>query len=133
MKETRIIAIIAALAAIQAGLILGGILPPMSVNSLGNVLFNIARLSIIAYAGWARSLQGFKDAVKYGAIAALVGVIVIFAAIFIGMSINIPVLGVAFPSQSYLMLFLIVMAIANVFLGAIVAVIGAWLGRKFKK
>jgi len=133
MKETRAIALIAALAAIQAGLILGGILPPISVNSSVNVLFNVARIGIVAYAGWMLSKNNFKDAAINGAIAALAGIIITFAATFIGMAMSIPVLGMAFPSQSYLMLTLVVMLIANVFLGAIVAVFGAWLGRKFKK
>jgi hypothetical protein len=133
MKETNIIAIIAALAAVQAGLILAGILPPISVNSSANVVFNVARIAIIAYAGWMLSKHNFKDAAINGAIAALAGILVTFAATFIGMAMNIPVLGMTFPSQSYLMLTLVVMLIANVFLGAIVAVIGAWLGRKFKK
>ncbi len=133
MKEIRIIALMIALAGIQAGLILGGILPPLSVNSLVNMLFLLARIAIIGYTGWIFSGLGFKEVAIKGGIVTLAAVITVYLAIFIGMIVHKPVLGISFASRLYLLFNLLITAIINVMFGAVFAVIGAIIGRKFMK
>jgi len=130
MKEIRIIALMIALAGIQAGLILGGILPPLSINSSVNILFLLARIVIIGYTGWMFSGIGFKEAAIKGGIVALVAVITIYIGIFVGMTMHKPILGISFTSQLHLLLILLFMGIINVMFGAVFAVIGAIIRRK---
>ena len=133
MKEIHIIALMIALTGIQAGLILGGILPPLSTNSSVNTLFLLARLAIIGYTGWIFSGSGFKEAAIKGGIVTLAAVITVYLGIFIGMTINKPVLGISFASRLYLLFNLLFMGIINLMFGTAFAVIGALIGRKFKK
>ncbi len=133
MKEIRIIALVIALTGIQAGLILGGILPPLSVNSSVNTLFLLARIAIIGYTGWIFSGLGFKEAAIKGGIVTLAAVITVYLGIFIGMTMHKPVLGISFASRFYLLFDLLFMGIINVMFGAVFAVIGALIGRKFMK
>ncbi len=133
MKESRIIALMIVLAGLQTGLILVGILPPLSVNTLANILFLLARIAIIGYAGWIFSGLGFKEVAIKGGIVTLASVIPVSLATFIGMMVHKPVLGINFTSQIYLLINLLIIAIINVMLGAVLAVIGALIGRKFIK
>ena len=133
MKESRIIALMIVLAGLQTGLILVGILPPLSVNTLVNTLFLLARIAIIGYTGWIFSGLGFKEVAIKGGIVTLASVIPICLATFIGMMVHKPVLGINFTSQLNLLINLLIMAIINVMLGAVLAVIGALIGRKFIK
>ncbi len=133
MKESRIIALMIALAGLQAGLILLGILPPLSVNSLVNTLFLLARIAIIGYTGWIFSGPGFKEAAIKGGIVTLASVIPVSLATFIGMMVHKPVLGINFASQLDLLINLLIIALINVMLGAVLAVIGALIGGKFIK
>jgi len=99
MKEIRIVAFMIVLTGIRAGLILGGILPPLSVNSSVNTLFLLANIVIFGYTGWIFSGIGFKEAAKKGGIVALAAVITVYLGIFIGMTVDKPVLGMSFASQ----------------------------------
>ncbi|HMB44330.1 MAG TPA: hypothetical protein VKL21_00765 [Candidatus Methanoperedens sp.] len=132
MKETHIIALMIGLTGLQAGLILVGILPALSVNSSANMLFLIARLAIIGYTGWMFSGRGFKEAAIKGGIVTLVSVITVYLGVFIGIIVHKPVLGISFASQPNLLFYLLIMGIINVMFGAILAVIIALIGRKFK-
>ncbi len=133
MKESRIIALMIVLASLQAGLILVGILPPLSVNTLANTLFLLARIAIIGYTGWIFSGPGFKEAAKKGGVVALAAVIPVILAVLIGMMVHKPVLGINFASQLNLLINLLIIAIINVMLGVVLAVIGALIGRKLIK
>ena len=133
MKETHIIALIIGLTGLQAGLILVGILPALSVNSSANMLFLIARIAIIGYTGGIFSGPGFKEAAIKGGIVTLVSVIAIYSGVFIGIIVHKPVLGISFESQSNFLFYLLIMGIINVLFGIILAVIFALIGRKFKK
>ncbi len=133
MKEIHIIAFMIALTGIQTGLILGGILPPLSANSSSNTLFLLARIAIIGYMGWIFSGHGFKEAAIKGGIVTLASVITIYVGIFIGMTMHKPVLGISFASQPYLLFNLLFMGIINIVFGAVFAVLGALIGRKFIK
>ncbi|MDO8726493.1 MAG: hypothetical protein Q7J35_10540 [Candidatus Methanoperedens sp.] len=130
MKEIRIIAFMIALTGIRAGLILGGILPPLSVNSSFNTLFLLAHIVIIGYTGWIFSRLGFKEAAIKGGIVTLAAVITIYLGLFIGMTIHKPVLGISFASQLDLVIILLFLGMINVMSGAVIAVIGAMIGRK---
>jgi hypothetical protein len=133
MKEIRILFLMIALAGIQAGLILGGILPPLSVNSTVNMLFLFARIAIIGYMGWIFSGIGFKEVAIKGGIVTLASVITVYIGIFIGMTMQKTVLGISFISQLDLLFILLIMGIINVMFGAVFAVFGAIIGRKFLK
>lgn len=133
MKEIRIIALMVVLTGIRAGLILGGILPPLSVNSLVNTLFLLVHIVIFGYTGWIFSGIGFKEAAKKGGIVALAAVIIVYLGIFIGMTVDKPVLGMSFASQLEFLLSLLFLGIINVIFGAVFAIIGAIIGRKFIK
>ncbi|MCZ7402280.1 MAG: hypothetical protein O8C61_08665 [Candidatus Methanoperedens sp.] len=132
MKEIRIIALMIALAIIQAGLILGGILPPLSVNSSVNTMFLLVRIAIIGYTGWIFSGIGFKEAAIKGGIVTFAAVITLYISIFIGITMHKPVLGISFTSQNFFFI-LLFMGLINVMFGAVFAVIGAIIGRKFLK
>ncbi|MBU3968448.1 MAG: hypothetical protein KKG76_13945 [Euryarchaeota archaeon] len=133
MKEIRIIALMIALTGVRAVLILGGILPPLSVNSSVNTLFLLAHIAIIGYTGWIFSGIGFKEAAIKGGIVTLAAVITIYLCLFIGMATHKPVLGISFASQLDLLFILLFMGMINVMFGAVIAVIGAIIGRKFMK
>lgn len=133
MKEIRIIFLMIALAGIQAGLILAGILPPLSVNSSVNTLFLLVRIAIIGYTGWIFSGIGFKKVAIKGGIVMLASVITVYIGIFMGMTMHKPVLGLSFTSQLELLFILLFMGIINVMFGAVFAVFGAIIGRKFMK
>ena len=122
-----------ALTGIRTGLILGGILPPLSVNSSVNTLFLLAHIAIIGYTGWIFSGIGFKVAAIKGGIVMLAAVITVYLGTFIGMTMHIPVFGISFASQLDLLFILLFMGIINVMFGAVIAVIGAIIGRKFIK
>lgn len=107
MKEIRIIALMIALTGIRAGLILGGILPPLSVNSSVNTFFLLANIAIIGYTGWIFSGIGFKEAAIKGGIVTLAAVITVYLGIFIGMTMHKPVLGISFTSQLDLLFILL--------------------------
>jgi len=130
MKENCIIALMIALTGIRAGLILGGILPPLSVNSSVNTLFLLAYIAIIGYTGWIFSGLSLKAAAIKGGIVTLAAVITIYLGLFIGMIIHKPVLGISFASQLDLVFILLFLGMINVMSGAVISVIGAIIGRK---
>ncbi len=131
MKEIRIIAFMIALTGIRAGLILGGILPALSVNSSVSTLFLLANIAIIGYTGWIFSGLGFKEAAIKGGIVTLAAVITIYLGLFIGITLHIPFLGMSFASQLDLFFSVLFLGIINVMFGAVIAVIGAIIRRKF--
>jgi hypothetical protein len=133
MKEIRIIALMIALTGIRAGLILGGILPPLFINSSANTLFLLASIAIIGYTGWTFSGNGFKEAAIKGGIVSLVSIITVYIGLFIGMTVHKPVLGMSYASQLDLLFILLFMGIINVMFGAVIALTGAIIGRKFMK
>ena len=133
MKENCIIALMIALTGIRAGLILGGILPPLSVNSSVNTLFLLAHIAIIGYTGWIFSGLSLKGAAIKGGIVTLAAVITIYLGLFIGITLHIPFLGMSFASQLDLFFSVLFLGIINVMFGAVFAVIGAIIGRKFMK
>ncbi|VVB59629.1 Uncharacterised protein [uncultured archaeon] len=133
MKVNNLIALMAVVVIVQMVLIIGEILPPLAVNSSGNLLFDFAKTAIIAYTGWAFSKSGLKEATTKGVVVTLAGVLITFVAVLIGVVAHRPVLGMVLPSGIYFVLNLLVIGIANIIFGAIVAVIGTLAGRKVKK
>jgi len=132
-NEGRFILSVAALAAVEAGLILAGVLPLLGISSLGSTLFTLARIAVIAYMGWVLVKIGMKEIAIRGAIAQLAGFFVLCLADLIGSYTGKSVLGTAIPSYYYLFFVFGFSAIVNAFMGAIFAVCGAWLASKFKR
>jgi hypothetical protein len=126
--ETRTLAlIVVALAALESVLVLSSILTPLLEYSPGNIVFLIARNVIVIYAGWSSS--GIKDAVSRGAIISGSGAIVFVIASLIGSALHHPMLGISFPPESALIVYLalIVMNAAIGVIGALFAVLIAGL------
>lgn len=132
MKTIHFYILFAAIAAIQAVLILSGFLTPLFSYSLGNILFSLIVAAIIIYMGWSFAKLSLKKVAMRGVIAALIAVAVISLFTIVGYIIKKPVLGVQLPSIYYLPLPLLSLALQNVVLFVVLAVFGAWLARKIK-
>jgi len=124
METKTLVMIAAALAALESVLVLSGILQPVLTYSPGNIVFLIARGALMLYAGW--SASGLKRAALRGAIFAATGVMVLLIAAIAGTAIHISVLGLSLPSQAMPLLYLI-MLVMNTALGAIVALLAAFI------
>jgi len=132
MKELYFYVLFAAIFAAQTGLIIGGILDPVSLYSARNILFNVCVVIVVLYMGWNLSEFGIKKVAIKGAIAAFVGVTVLACASIIGYAIGKPILGVSLPSAAYLFIPLLAILLLNVILFTVFAVVGAWIAQRFK-
>ena len=132
MKELYFYVLFAVLFAAQAGLIIGGVLDPVSSYSARNILFNVFVAVVVIYMGWNLSESGIKKVAIKGAIAAFVGVTVLACVSIIGYTIGKPILGVSLPSAAYLFVPLLVILFLNVILYAVLAVLGAGVAQRFK-
>jgi len=132
MKELYFYVLFVALFAAQTGLILGGVLEPMSSYSAGNILFTGLVAAIAVYMGWGLSESGIKKVAIKGAIVAFVGVTVIACASLIGYTIGKPVLGLTLPSAAYLVVPLLFILLLTIILYASLAVLGVWVAQRFK-
>ncbi len=118
------------LSLLEAALIISGALPPALSYSPGNVLFALARIAVIAYAGWTAG-AGLKKAALNGAIVSFAANIVICLATLAGTFwLRVPVLGVSAPDSAALLVVLVVALLANVLLGAVIAAAAALLAGK---
>ena len=133
MNHVRFPLLVAALAAIESGLILFGILPPTTSNSLGNILIALAREGVILYMGLTFSADGLKKVALWGMAAAGAGFLTFCLAMPIGASMQRPVFGIASPSLPYLMLILLISGIINLLMGGLIALSGAWIAQKIMK
>lgn len=132
MKELYFYVLFAAIFVAETGLILVGILDPVSSYSARNILFIVFVAAVVIYMGWNLSESGIKKVAIIGAIAAFVGVTVIACASIIGYTIGKPILGVSLPSAAYLFIPILSMLLQNVILYALLAILGAWVAQRFK-
>jgi hypothetical protein len=130
-KLHLLMGLIAVVAFIQVGLIFAKILPPISANSIGNQIFQLATVGLLAYAGFAYSKDGIKSAAfagaKLGFISAL---IILFGAVISKMFFNLPLLGISFPDYFSFALILLAMLVANTVLGMAISCITAFIASK---
>lgn len=120
-------------AALKLGLILAGVLPPISSNSAGNLVFSLLQIAVIACMGWKFAKQGLKKVAVKGAVLMLAYVAVLCMAVLIGFYLKRPVLGAQVPSTYYLLVILTLNAAFNILVGAVIATCAAWIARKIKK
>ena len=132
MKELYFYVLFAVIFAAQTGLIMGGVLGPLSSYSARNILFSVFVAAFVIYMGWNLSESGIKKVAIKGAIVAFVGVTVLACASIIGYTIGKPILGVSLPSAAYMFFPLLSILLLNVILYALLAVLGAWVAQKFK-
>lgn len=119
----------AAASLVEVALILAGILPPVLSYSAGNLLFAFVRLALAVYAGIAS--DSLKKSALNGGIVAFSGVLVLCLAAFASsLSLKVTVLGVS--SGIPLPLLLAVIVVENAVIGAVLAVVAAWLARKVR-
>lgn len=131
MKPVHFIALIATIAAVHMGLILGNMIEPLSANSLGNILFDVITFTSLFYMGWYLSRAGLKKVAVKGAFAAIASFLVLCAAVFIGHSMQRPVLGVNVASFNMIFVFLFFSGLVNIVLGVFFVVLGAWIALRF--
>ncbi|MFH0829561.1 MAG: hypothetical protein V1887_00160 [Candidatus Aenigmatarchaeota archaeon] len=132
MKEIVFYALVAVLTALECSLILVGILPPMSSYSTSQLVLNIASIAAVIYMGWTFTKTGMKKVAMKGAIAGGIIVTITLLSAIIGISAGIPVLGMAIQHEMLPLAFLSI-AVSNVLLFTIFAVLGAFLARKLQK
>jgi len=132
VKEIQFYVLITVLAALEGGLVLAGILPPISSYSIGTVILSLAGLAAVAYMGRAFSNEGIKKVAIKGTIAGTVSIAIILLSAAIGIMVNVPVLGMSIPS-AYLPLAFISIAVPNIILFTIFAVFGALIAKKLHK
>ncbi len=132
MKSLYFYLLSGALAAFECGLILSGLLPPLSSYSTGQIVFGLIIVAMVVYMGWGYAGLGFKRVAIKGAIMALVSVAVVSLALVVGNSTKRPLLGVSLQSVYYLPVNLLIMAAFGVLIYAFFAVLGAWFSKKVK-
>lgn len=132
IKEFRFYVLVAVLAALECSLILAGILEPMSHYSIGQVVLSLASLVTVAYMGWTLSKTGMKKVAVKGAVAGVISITITLSSAAIGIMVGTPVLGIEIP-PSYLLPAFISIAVTNIILFMVSAVIGAFLAKKLQK
>ena len=132
MKELSFYVLFTVIFAAQTGLIMGGVLDPVSSYSARNIVFSVFVAAVVIYMGWNLSEFGIKKIAIKGAIVAFVGVTVLACASIIGYTIGKPILGVYLPSVAYMVLPLLYMLLLSAILYALLAVVGAWVAQRFK-
>jgi hypothetical protein len=133
MKELYFYVLFAAIFAAQTGLIMGGVLDPVTSYSARNILFSVFVAVVVIYMGWNLSESGIKKVAIKGVIAAFVSVTVLACASIIGYTIGKPILGVSLPSAAYLFVPLLLMLLLDAILYALLAVLGAGVAQRFKR
>ncbi len=126
---TRFIVAIAVLTLIEATLIIAGALPPISSYSPGNLLFALAKIAVVIYAGvvFAKQGQGLKKAALNGAI---LGLTTALTAVLVSLAskpfFNKPILGLSSPNAETLIVLFAVIIMENAVISGIVAALAAW-------
>lgn len=98
------------LSLLQPVLIISRVLPPISSYSIGNVLFSIAWLALIAYLALSRADEGLLKSAMNGAVLGFEGSLITCASALVGTRFyGTPVLGiVADPRQPLILITFII-------------------------
>lgn len=129
METKHLAALAAALAAIESGLVISSAIPPLSSYSPITIIFMLSRLLVIGWCGWLCARGGLMSAAKNGAAVAASAMIVFILATATGRILGVPVLGIQAQSLMSLVIIMAVTSLTNILLGALVAVIAAFIRR----
>ena len=135
MKFFHLAAAVALLSAIEVVLVVLGVLPFVLSYSPGNILFSLAKLALIAYAGVVFAQEGLKKSALNGAILGFAGAaaICIFSllssALFGKAGLGLPPV----PNSALLAILLAFTLITNALLGTIVAAIAGIIAIRARK
>lgn len=134
MKLFHFAAAVALLSAIEAVLVVLGVLPPVLSYSPGNILFSLAKLAIIAYAGIVSAPGGLKKSALNGAILGFAGAAALCIFSLLGSALfGKTVLGLPVPNIVSLAILLAFTLITNAVLGTIVAAIARFIAIRARK
>lgn len=130
----RFAAAMALLSVLEVALIFSGLLPPIFSYSPGNLVFALARLSIIVFIAYSGAKKGLVEAAKNGAVLSLASVVVMcLAALASRLWLKTPVLGISAPSDAAFFQILAFLLLGNVILGAVIAVMIAAIAVRIKR
>jgi hypothetical protein len=132
MKEIHFYILFAAIVVVQEGLVMGGILDPLTSYSARNILFGVFVAAVVIYMGWNLFEFGIKKVAIKGAIVAFVSTTVITCASIIGYTLSRPVLGLSIPSAAYMIVPLLLILLSTIIFYALLAVVGTWIAQRFK-
>lgn len=135
MKLLHLVAAVALLSAIEAILVVLGILPPVLSYSPGNILFSLAKLAIIACAGVIFAQENLKKSALNGAILGSAGAAFLCIFSMLGsLLFGKTVLGLPpMPDSTSLAILLTFTLITNAVLGTIVAAIAGFIAIHARK
>jgi len=126
MRYSSFVALAVAVAAAELILIMAGAVAPLMYNSIGNMLFSLIEVALIAALGWGSAREGVKKAALKGAGLMLACAALLGIATIVGMQSGRPVLGIA-ATKTQLAFILAIVAAENMLLGALIAAASAWL------
>jgi len=138
MKLFQFASAVVLLSATEAVLVVLGVLPPVLSYSSGNILFSLAKLAIIAYAGIVSATDGLwwwkKSAVNgallgFSGAAAICVFSLLCSAVFGKTVLGLP----AVPNIAPLAILLAFTLITNAVLGTIVAAIAGFIAIHIRK
>ncbi len=130
----KLAALVAFLYLIEIGLILLGIIPPFLTYSPGNLLFSLATIAIVIYAGTKSSKLGLNRAAFSGAILSFIGAFLISVASVINvLYIRVALLGVSVENDAQLLVFLFSLVFLYTLTGVIIAVLAAVIKDKISR
>ncbi len=133
-KLACLAAAVAAITLIEIALIIGGVLQPVSSYSPGNLLFALARIAVVAYAGIVFAKQGLKKAAANGAILGLTtAVIMCLVSLASKPFFNKSIIGLSASSNGMLAILFALLVLQNAVIFAAVAVLTAWIAIRFGK
>ena len=134
MRLFHLAAAVALLSAIEAVLVVLGVLPPVLSYSSGNILFSLAKLVIIAYAGVVSAPEGLKKSALNGAILGFGGAAALCIFSLLGSALfGKTVLGLPPANIASLAILLAFTLITNAVLGTIVAAIAGFIAIRTRK
>ena len=138
MKLFQFASAVVLLSAIETVLVVLGVLPPVLSYSSGNILFSLAKLAIIAYAGIVSAQEGlwwWKKSATNGALLGFAGAAAICVFSLLGSALfGKTVLGLPpVPNIAPLAILLTFTLITNAVLGTIVAAIAGFIAIRVRK
>jgi len=129
----KLVALVAFLYLIEIGLILLGVIPAFLTYSPGNLVFSLATIAIVIYAGIKFAKLGLNRVAFSGAILSFIGAFLVSVATVVSvLYIHVAVLGVFVENDAALLTSLFSMVFLYALIGAIIAVIAAVIKDKIK-